>query len=258
MDTTLVESREEFASSADAAVVAPAKWRNPLAGFDQSRKEAWRARGPVSIPGRALEFLSRSWVDKSLALLASLPCAWVTYNCIRAGLMNIPRALFFAQVFLFVLTMLIRRNPVRVSADPWYWVVAFIATYYGFLTASLLRGGVGVAPAWVSNSLAVAGLWIAIFARLSLGRNIGLVPAQRQIVTGGAYRYVRHPIYSAHFLCSLGFALSCYSLTNAILIALGCAFWVLKTFMEEAFLSQDPQYAAYTQRVRWRWFPGLA
>ena len=257
MNTTLIESRQELVPTRDAPASRAAKWQAAVIPAAHSRAEEQAAKESLSIPGRVLRFLSRSWVDKAVAVVASIPCAWLTYNCFREGLMNVPRALFFAQVSLFVLTMLIRRNPVRISANPWYWVVAFVASYYGFLTATLVRGGVAVAPPWVNNSLSVLGLWIAIFARLSLGRNIGLVPAQRKIVIGGAYRYMRHPIYTAHFLCSLGFALSCCSLANVLLIATGCALWVIKTFMEEAFLSQDPKYAAYMQRVRWRWFPGL-
>jgi protein-S-isoprenylcysteine O-methyltransferase Ste14 len=257
MNSTVIESRQVPVNIADTAASPSTRWRNALSADGSSRVGAQLAPEPLSIPEHILRFLGRSWVDKAIAVLASIPCAWLTYACIRAGLMSVPRALFFAQVSLFVLTMLIRRNPVRITANPWFWGVAFVASYYGFLTATLVRGGITVAPSWVNNSLGALGLWIAIFARLSLGRNIGLVPAQRRIVTGGAYRYMRHPIYTAHFLCSIGFVLSSFSVINVLVIALGCGLWVVKTFMEEAFLSQDPKYAAYMRRVRWRWLPGL-
>jgi protein-S-isoprenylcysteine O-methyltransferase Ste14 len=206
---------------------------------------------------RILQFLATPWVDKIIAAAACYPCARLVYSCYTAGLMNIPRALFLIEMALFISTMLIRRSPVRITADPLYWLVAFLASYYGFLMPALLRGGTSIAPGIACNVLAVLGLWVAIFARFSLGRNIGLAPAQRRIVTGGVFRYVRHPIYTAHFLCSLAFALSCYSVVNALAIALGCGLWVVKTFMEEVFLTEDGEYAAYMKRVRWRWFPGL-
>lgn len=204
-----------------------------------------------------LQSLSSPWVDKTIAVVACYPWVRLVYSCYQAGLMNVPRALFSAEMALFIATMLIRRSPVRITHDPLYWFVTLVASYYGFLLPTLLRGGVRVAPGPACNVVAVLGVFTAIFARLSLGRNIGLVPAQRRIVTGGAYRYVRHPIYTAHFLCSFAFGLSCYSVVNALAIALGCGLWVVKTFMEESFLSGDPQYAAYMKRVRWRWFPGL-
>jgi protein-S-isoprenylcysteine O-methyltransferase Ste14 len=207
--------------------------------------------------GRIFQFLATPWADKAIAIMACYPCAHLVYGSYRAGLMDVPRALFLFEMALFVVTMLIRRTPVRITADPWYWLVALLASYYGFFLPGLLGGGVKIAPALACNALAVLGVWVAIFARLSLGRNIGLVPAQRRIVTGGAYGYVRHPIYTAHFLCSLAFGLSCYSVVNAFAIALGCGLWVVKTFMEESFLAEDREYVAYMEQVRWRWFPGL-
>ena len=247
--------------SLDLASPRPTRASDLVTGQTRSRLTPRRGSEALpwpSIPQKVMAFVAKPAVDKSLAVLACVPGAWFAYGCFKAGLMNIPRALFFAEMALFVLSMLIRRDPVRVSVDPSYWAVAFVATYYGFAMPSLLRGGVIIAPLSACNMLAVMGVWVAIFARLSLGRNIGLVPAQRKIVTGGAYRYVRHPIYTAHFLCSLGFALSCYSLVNALAVGLGCGLWVVKTFMEESFLSRDPQYAAYMKKNRWRWFPGLA
>jgi protein-S-isoprenylcysteine O-methyltransferase Ste14 len=204
-----------------------------------------------------LHFLSKPLVDKSIAALAAYPCFLVAYADYKAGLMDIPRALFFTQAALFVLTMVIRRNPVRISSDPWFWAVAGIYSYYNLLTAGLLRGGVAIAPAQLVNALAVLGVWIAIFARLSLGRNIGLIPAQRKIVTSGMYRYVRHPIYFGYFISATSWALSCFSLVNVMALGFGCAVCVVKTFMEESFLAEDPGYAAYMKKVRWRWFPGL-
>lgn len=217
----------------------------------------WDETKRASIPARVLRFLSKPLVDKSVAALAAYPCFLMAYADYKLGLMDIPRALFFAQAALFVLTMLIRRSPVRISSDPWFWAVAGIYSYYNLLIAGLLRGGVAVVPAQLINALAVLGVWISIFARLSLGRNIGLIPAQRKVVTSGIYRYVRHPIYSGYFICTISWALSCFSLVNVLALAFGCSVCAVKTFMEESFLSQDPEYSAYMERVRWRWFPGL-
>ncbi len=201
--------------------------------------------------------LRNSWADKIIAVVAIYPFALMTYRSYNSGIMDIPRTLFVFQMMLFVCTMLIRRSAERVTTNLWYWAVAVVASYYNFLAATMLRGGVIVAPAWLINSLAILAIWIAIFARLSLGRNIGLLPAQRKIVTGGAYRYVRHPIYTAILLTSFSCALSCFSLINLLVMSVGCGFWVVKTFMEESFLSQDPEYASYMARVRWRWLPGI-
>jgi protein-S-isoprenylcysteine O-methyltransferase Ste14 len=98
-------------------------------------------------------------------------------------------------------------------------------------------------------------LLFSVWARLSLGRNIGFVPAQREIVTAGAYRYVRHPIYTGLMLSFLAVALRIYSPRNITLLTLA-GFWMLvKSFVEESFLRADPQYAAYMTQVRARWIP---
>lgn len=225
--------------------------------FGSSCESTQQACPVWPIPERVLAFASRPWVDKTLAVLASIPACMEGYNYYRRGLLDIPRALFFAQAALFVLTMLIRRKPMRVSANPWFWIVAWINSNYILLTAAFLGGGVRVASPGLINFLAIIGIWISILARLSLGRNIALVAAQREIVTSGAYRYVRHPIYSAYFVSAISWALTWFSLINTLVIASGCIMLVVRTLMEESFLSQDPEYAAYMKRVRWRWFPGL-
>jgi protein-S-isoprenylcysteine O-methyltransferase Ste14 len=83
------------------------------------------------------------------------------------------------------------------------------------------------------------------------------VPAQRDIVVRGAYRFMRHPIYSGVFIEFLAEGLAYYSLRN-LLITGGAIFWfAIKSLAEESFLKKDAAYAAYMERVRWRWFPGL-
>jgi protein-S-isoprenylcysteine O-methyltransferase Ste14 len=98
-------------------------------------------------------------------------------------------------------------------------------------------------------------LLFTIWARLSLGRNIGFVPAQREIVTAGAYRCVRHPIYTGLVLSYLAVALRIYSPRNVTLLAIAIFWMLVKSFVEERFLGAEPQYAAYMTRVRARWIP---
>lgn len=82
-----------------------------------------------------------------------------------------------------------------------------------------------------------------------------MVPAQREIVTGGAYGYMRHPIYTGHFLGYLGVALRAYSPRNVLIVGLGISWYLIKSFVEENFLRADPLYAAYLREVRERWIP---
>lgn len=198
------------------------------------------------------------WVDKTIAVLAVLPFAYELVRIAIRGEMNIPRASVAIQFLLVIATMVLRTAPVGITPNPWYWLLAFFASYWGLFTAAFAQKGVALTPSVVTNSISILSLAVAVYARLSLGRNIGLVPAQRAIVMGGAYRFVRHPIYTGLFLSYLSFALRMYSPWNLTLALIVIGMFMVKSFIEEWFLREDPEYAKYLALVRWRWFPGLA
>lgn len=186
-----------------------------------------------------------------------VPLLYLTYYRYQHLGLGIPLLSFAAGTLIAFVTMVTRRPPKRITPNPPYWLLAFAATYWPLLTLGIIQKGAPVAPRLISDAVAIGSLAVIVWARLSLGRNIGMVPAQRQIVTTGAYRYVRHPIYSGHFLGALGVALRAYSPRNEIILALGILWYLIKCFVEESFLRADPQYADYLQRVRARWIPFL-
>lgn len=205
-----------------------------------------------------MELLSISWVDRTIAIVASLPFAVELYQRYTAVGLSFPRAVLGLQIFLLVVTMVLRRPPKRVTPNPLYWLLAFVATYGALAVAAFGTRGQSLVPWWVSNGIALLSVGISIVARLSLGRNIGFVPAQRQLVSSGAYRFVRHPIYTGLFLSLIGFVLRSYSVPNLLAAATVIALFMIKSFVEEQFLRQDREYAEYLSRVRWRWVPGVA
>lgn len=212
----------------------------------------------TSLPRRLFNALMIPWVDKTIAVLAVLPFAYELFGVLKRGAMNIPRAVLAIHILLVIITMVFRRTPSRVTPNPWYWLLAFVASYQVLWIAAFTQMGIALVPSAVTNSISLMSLAVVVYARLSLGRNIGLVPAQRVIVTGGAYRYVRHPIYTGIFIAYLSFMLRMYTPLNVMLSLLGISLFVVKSFIEEGFLREDPEYAEYLTRVRWRWFPGLA
>jgi protein-S-isoprenylcysteine O-methyltransferase Ste14 len=205
-----------------------------------------------------LAFLMSPCFDKVVAALAVVPFIWLTYVRFRAFGFDLPRAVFAIHLLVFIATMITRKTPVRVSTNPWFWLLTFVETYWGVLTFGVMSRGRPIAPHWATDSLAILSVALVIWARLSLGRSIGLVPALRTLVTHGAYRYVRHPIYSAISLSIIAAALNAYSPWNLTIFALGIFWFALKSVVEESFLRSDPGYADYMQRVRWRWLPGIA
>ncbi len=206
---------------------------------------------------RLFNALTIPWVDKTIAVLAVLPFAYELVRMLAHGQMNIPRAVLAIHFLVVIITMVIRTAPVRVTPNPWFWGLAFVATYWGLFVAAFAQRGTAIVPGIVSNSISILSILVVIYARISLGRSIGLVPAQRVIITHGAYQLVRHPIYTGIFISYTSFMLRVYSPTNIALALCGIGFYLVKSVIEERFLAVDPEYADYLTRVRWRWFPGL-
>jgi protein-S-isoprenylcysteine O-methyltransferase Ste14 len=199
--------------------------------------------------------LSSPWMDRMIALIAIVPFAYSLSHEMRTFGLNIPWIVANANFILLVFAMLIRRSPVRVTLNPVYWLLAFVATYWLFIAGRFATPGPAMAPSWLIFALSFASFVISVWARVSLGRSIGLVPAQRKLVKSGAYRYMRHPIYTGIYFAYLALALQNFSLVNALIFAVGSALFIVKSFVEEDFLRQDPEYASYMVSVPWRWVP---
>ena len=107
--------------------------------------------------------------------------------------------------------------------------------------------GLGVA-------MLAAGLGLAVWARIYLGRNWGMPMTTKdepELVTSGPYRYVRHPIYSGLLLAVLGTALA----TNGYwLIVAGtmAAYFIYSATVEEQLMTRSfpTAYPAYRARTK--------
>ena len=99
-----------------------------------------------------------------------------------------------------------------------------------------------------------AGAALAVIAVLGLGsRNLSALPHPKEgsvLVEQGAYRLVRHPIYSGLIFGCLGWALLTNSLVALALAGVVLIFFDLKARREERrLMARFPEYASYRQRV---------
>jgi protein-S-isoprenylcysteine O-methyltransferase Ste14 len=213
-------------------------------------------RTAPNLPSNLMRVLCLPWLDRTIAAIACVPIAYGLYYRYTHFHHGLPLFASVLNTVVLIVTMLIRRAPKRVTPNPWYWLLAFVASYWLVFIIFFLQRGNALVPNWITNSLAILGLVVMLWARISLGRNIGLVPAQRELVHSGAYAFMRHPVYTAFLLTSTAFVLRAYSPLNVLLMGLG-VFWFIpiKSLVEENFLRADPQYAAYMQKVRARWIP---
>ena len=65
---------------------------------------------------------------------------------------------------LLPLSMVSRRPPKRITPNPLYWLLAFVATYWPLLTLGLIQRGGPVVPRFVSDAFAICGLVVIIWA----------------------------------------------------------------------------------------------
>jgi protein-S-isoprenylcysteine O-methyltransferase Ste14 len=129
-------------------------------------------------------------------------------------------------------------------------VILAIRTHH--LGPTPLGHGVG----WVGVVFSVAGIGVATWARVRLGRSWGMpmtVRATPALVRDGPYRVVRHPIYSGLLLALIGSALATGS--GVLPAAIGSAmYFVLRLRVEEAdmaasFPADYPEYSKHTKRL---------
>ncbi len=106
----------------------------------------------------------------------------------------------------------------------------------------------------VGTILFVAGLALAVWARVYLGRNWGMPMTEKdepELVTSGPYQLVRHPIYSSILLAMLGTALA-IAYYWLIAVAVIGAYFVHSARVEERIMSSSfPEaYPGYRLRTK--------
>lgn len=103
-------------------------------------------------------------------------------------------------------------------------------------------------------ALCAAGIAFAIWARTTLGANWSPVPSikrEHELVTTGAYRFVRHPIYAGIWVALVGSALA-ESRAWLFGLALATAFFAYRVKVEEGLMMRQfpAEYAAYMKRTK--------
>ena len=95
-----------------------------------------------------LAFLMTPWVDKTIAVVAVIPFAWLTYIRLQSFGFDVPRVALLVQGLLFIGTMVIRKTPGPVSTNPWLWLLTIVETYWVILVFAVMRRGQRIAPYW--------------------------------------------------------------------------------------------------------------
>jgi protein-S-isoprenylcysteine O-methyltransferase Ste14 len=167
---------------------------------------------------------------------------------------HVATMLFLALIAAMTLA---RRRPLRKSAG-WLPRLAALAGLLMLYCLLLFPRAAPDAP-WdaVSLALLLGGHVLCAVTLLQLGRSFSVMPEARKLVTAGLYSTVRHPLYMAEAVATLGVFLQYRTPGAALLVAAQFAVQLWRMREEEKVLeAQFPEYADYRARTA-RLVPGV-
>lgn len=133
-----------------------------------------------------------------------------------------------------------------------------ITLWFGYTSAGLLADW----TFYIGFLVSILGNVVYFWGYQTLGHNFSLevvIYRGHKLVERGPYRFIRHPMYTALILASIGLGLMAQSWTAIIFIAIVdfIALWYRIRVEEKALLSEfGDQYRSYSKRVK-RLIPGI-
>jgi len=190
----------------------------------------------------ALYFLWREWEALQSAR-----------DLLRVGV-HVASMLFLVLIAGFTV---VRRRPLRRSIGFWPRFAALAGLL--LLYSLMLLPRAPADRAWDAPALGLLlfGQFFCVVALLQLGRSLSVMPEARSLVSSGLYSKIRHPLYLAEAIATLGVLLQFRSLEALLLVALQFAIQLWRMREEEKVLeAQFPEYASYRGRTA-RLVPGI-
>ena len=162
--------------------------------------------------------------------------------------------LLVSESLVVVMTILRRRTRIVDRSAG-----AAAVTILSLVGPAMLRvaPGAGLVSDRLTALVLSVGVLIVIAGKVTLGRSFGIAPANRGVVSGGPYEFVRHPIYAGYLLSHAAFACAYPTAWNVSVIILCDTALVVRALYEEKLLKADGAYQSYCQRVGWHIVPGV-
>jgi protein-S-isoprenylcysteine O-methyltransferase Ste14 len=103
----------------------------------------------------------------------------------------------------------------------------------------------------LSGVLVILGNGLAIVVLSHLGRSFSILPESRRLVTHGAYSIVRHPLYLAEAISSLGITIIFLSPLALVILVTQLAWQLVRIHYEEKILMENfPEYKKYAKHTK--------
>lgn len=209
------------------------------------------ARAPASFVGvkRLLHwpanlFMALMWIQFVLSSFTG----WQQHDSILSlGLLSMNT--------LLVCLFFTRRESADISRRPVDWMVA-VGTV-GVSMALRAHPTENNALTTISVMIQLMGIAGILHSLSSLGRSFGIIPANREVQSSGAYRIVRHPLYATEMVFYFGFFIGNFSLFNLIAVSAILLGQIWRAISEEKLLSKDAKYVEYMRHVPYRFVPAI-
>jgi len=166
--------------------------------------------------------------------------------------------------------LLVERLGPRKGAKPWVTAIMSIlglAQLVRYIVAGLDQrydwtGGFPLAAQITALAACVLGYVLVVWATASNAFFSQIVRIQSErghtVVTGGPYRYVRHPAYVGAIVYELAISVLLASWWAVVTSVLSITLLIIRTVLEDrVLLTELNGYTNYARQVRFRLFPGL-
>src|SRR4029077_12518409 len=160
------------------------------------------------------------------------------------------RLSMIAFILLTSTAVLLRTRPFGKASglEPRISALAGSFMVYGMLLFP--RSDLSLSGEIVSTLLTTIGSVGGVIALSQLGRSFSIMAESRQLVTTGPYRLVRHPLYLAEQIATIGVFIQFASPWSALLLVVQFAFQLRRMHNEELVLTASfPEYAAYQRNT---------
>jgi len=153
--------------------------------------------------------------------------------------------------YALIIWCYLRRGPAIATSGSVTGYAAAVAATFLPLTLPLLHGTpAGASQRNVGYLLAAAGTCWAVWSVWFLGRSISVIAQAREVVDGGPYRLVRHPLYVGELVSTLGVAIAVGTVWAFCAWAVLCVLQAYRALREEqVLLAVLPGYRSYRART---------
>jgi protein-S-isoprenylcysteine O-methyltransferase Ste14 len=129
--------------------------------------------------------------------------------------------------------------------------VAFTGTFSAIGASFLPGGGRHESLVLPADILATIGIAYAVWGLAYLRRSFSIIPEARRLVTGGPYRFSRHPVYLGEIVAAIGVNLATAGWASALAVLYFVICELLRMRWEEGVLVRafPDEYPAYAARV---------